>query len=63
MAWMKTPRHEGGVGKLNYPLISDFSKKMSREFGFLVTDPEDELIGAALRGLVIVSPEGVIRHV
>lgn len=36
---------------------------MSRNFGFLVTDPEDELIGAALRGLVIVNPEGVVRHV
>ena len=63
MAWMKTPRHEGGVGMLNYPLISDFSKQMTKNFGFLVTNPEDELIGAALRGLVIVNPEGVVRHV
>ena len=63
MAWMKTPRNEGGVGMLNYPLISDFSKKISKNFGFLVTDPEDELIGAALRGLVIVNPEGIVRHV
>ena len=63
MAWMKTPRNEGGVGMLNYPLISDFSKQMSKNFGFLITDPEDELIGAALRGLVIVNPDGIIRHV
>lgn len=48
---------------MNYPLISDFSKKISRDFGFLVEDPEDDLNGAALRGLVIVNEEGVVRHV
>ena len=63
MAWLKMDRKQGGVGKLNYPLISDFSKKISREFGFLVEDENDELNGAALRGLVIVGPNGIIRHV
>ena len=62
LAWIKTKRKEGGVGTLSYPLISDFSKKISREFGFLVEDENDELNGAALRGLVIVGPDGVIRH-
>ena len=62
LAWIKTERKQGGVGTLSYPLISDFSKKISREFGFLVEDEEDELNGAALRGLVIVGPDGVIRH-
>lgn len=36
---------------------------MSRKFGFLVEDPNDELYGAPLRGLVIVNGEGVVRHV
>ena len=63
LAWTATERKKGGVGKLNFPLISDFSKKMSRDFGFLVEDSEDELDGAALRGLVIVDSEGVVRHV
>ena len=63
MAWIKTDRKQGGVGHLNYPLIADFSKKISRTFGFLVEDENDELNGAALRGLVIVGPDGVIRHV
>ncbi len=63
LAWLSTERKQGGVGKLNFPLISDFSKKISRDFGFLVEDEEDDLNGAALRGLVIVNPEGVLRHV
>ena len=63
LAWMKTPRKEGGVGELRYPLVSDFSKKISREFGFLVEDDDDELNGAALRGLAIIDHKGVIRHV
>ncbi len=63
LAWTKTPRKEGGVGTLNFPLISDFSKDISWKFGFLIEDSADELYGAALRGLVILNEEGVVRHV
>lgn len=62
-AWIKTDRKEGGVGILNFPLISDFSKQMSKDYGFLIQDPNDELNGAALRGLVIINKEGIVRHV
>ncbi len=61
-AWIKTPRKEGGIGNLAYPLVSDFSKSVSRDYGFLVEDTEDELLGAALRGLVIIDGNGVVRH-
>ena len=63
LAWLQTPRKQGGLGDLNFPLISDFSKKISRDFGFLVENAEDELNGAALRGLVIANQKGVVRHV
>lgn len=39
-----TPRELGGLGSLKLPLLSDFNKKMSRDFGVLI---EDE--GIALR--------------
>jgi len=26
LAWIQTPRNEGGVGDLKYPLVSDFKK-------------------------------------
>ena len=56
-------RKQGGVGKLAYPLISDFSKDISRSYGFLVEDKDDELYGASLRGLVIIDRDDVVRHV
>jgi alkyl hydroperoxide reductase subunit AhpC len=57
-AWVDTKREEGGLGgNLNYPLLSDLNKVMARNYGILM---EDE--GVALRGLFLVSPEGVIMH-
>lgn len=29
LAWMKTPRVQGGVGNLKIPLLADISKKIS----------------------------------
>ncbi|RKD29570.1 peroxiredoxin [Thermohalobacter berrensis] len=47
----------GDLGKLNFPLASDFTKEVSRKYGVLV---EEE--GVALRGLFIIDPEGVVRY-
>lgn len=41
LAWVKTPRTEGGLEKINYPLLADFSKKISRDYGVLVEDKND----------------------
>lgn len=61
LAWIKTPRTQGGVGKLNFPLVADVSKNISRNFGVLVEDETDDLFGAALRGLFIIDAKGIIR--
>lgn len=61
LAWVKTPRNQGGVGKLNIPLVADISKKISKNFGVLVEDETDELFGASLRGLFIIDDKGIIR--
>ena len=61
LAWIRTPRSQGGVGKLQFPLIADISKKISRSYGVLVEDETDELYGAALRGLFIVDDKGILR--
>ena len=63
LSWIKTERKNGGVGLLNFPLIADFTKKISKAYGFLVEDDADDLCGAALRGLVIIDPLGKVRHV
>jgi alkyl hydroperoxide reductase subunit AhpC len=61
LAWIKTPRNQGGVGKLQFPLLADISKRTSRAFNVLVEDETDDLYGASLRGLFIIDDKGVIR--
>lgn len=58
LAWIKTPRKDGGLGGLKYPLLSDFSKKIAADYGVLI-----ESSGIALRGLFIIDPNGVVRQV
>jgi peroxiredoxin 2/4 len=48
---------QGSLGKLNFPLASDFTKKVSRDYGILVEED-----GLALRGLFIIDPQGVVRY-
>ena len=45
------------LGKLNFPLASDRTRTVSKDYGILI---EEE--GIALRGLYIINPEGVIQH-
>ncbi|XP_068340604.1 2-Cys peroxiredoxin BAS1, chloroplastic-like [Pyrus communis] len=57
LAWVQTDRKSGGLGDLNYPLISDVTKSISKSYGVLIPDQ-----GIALRGLFIIDKEGVIQH-
>lgn len=57
LAWTQTDRKSGGVGDLNYPLVSDIKKEISAAYNVL--DPE---AGIALRGLFIIDKDGVIQH-
>ena len=56
-AWLRTPRDKGGVEGLRYPLASDITKSVARDYGVLVEDK-----GIALRGLFVIDPEGVLRY-
>ncbi|ESN90374.1 hypothetical protein HELRODRAFT_154361 [Helobdella robusta] len=57
LAWINLARKEGGLGGLKYPLLADYSKNISREYGVLI-----EKDGIALRGLFIIDPKGVVRQ-
>lgn len=63
LAWIKAPRNEGGLGQIEYPLLADISKELSRDFGVLIDNREDSMFGAALRGLYIIDPKGMVRSV
>jgi peroxiredoxin (alkyl hydroperoxide reductase subunit C) len=53
LAWVKS----GALDKLEFPLISDFSKQTARSYGVL-----DEEKSTARRGLFIIDPNGVIQY-
>lgn len=57
LAWIQTERKQGGVGELNYPLVSDLRKEISTAYNVLEPDA-----GIALRALYIIDPEGIIQH-
>lgn len=56
LAWTNTARNAGGIGKTAYPLVSDLSKQISRDYDVLLDS------GIALRGLFLIDGEGVVRH-
>lgn len=51
-AWINS-----SLGTLNFPMASDLTKQVSKDYGVLV---EEE--GIALRGLFIIDPEGLVRY-
>jgi len=57
LAWIQTDRKSGGVGDLNYPLISDIKKEISAAYNVL-----DPASGIALRGLFIIDKDGILQH-
>jgi len=58
LGWINTPRKQGGLGDMNIPVLSDYNKKISRDYGVLLKN-----LGAALRGLFLIDPNGVVKHV
>jgi len=56
-------RSDGGLGQVSFPILADISKTMSKNYGVLVEDPEDDMYGAALRGLFIIDENKMIRSV
>jgi len=59
LAWINTPRKQGGLGGLKYPLLSDFSKEISQRYGILINDNG----GIALRGLFIIDTQQILRQI
>ncbi|MDD4055557.1 MAG: peroxiredoxin [Bacteroides sp.] len=69
-AWLNTPKNEGGIQGVKYPLVADFSKTIAQQYGVLAAeydyDEEGNLIcegnPVALRGLFLIDKKGVVRH-
>ncbi len=50
-AWLKD------LGELNYPLFSDMSREVSRDYGVLIEEK-----GHSLRGTFVIDPDGNLRY-
>ena len=57
LAWAKTARKEGGIGKLSFPLLADIKKEIGRSYGVMI-----ESAGVTLRGLYLINPQGVVQY-
>lgn len=56
MEYTKKPRSEGGLGKINIPLLSDINKEVSDKYGVLNDG------GVALRGTFLIDNTQILRH-
>ena len=55
-AWRNTKIENGGVGEIAFPLVSDITKEISRDYSVLIDD------AVALRGTFIIDKSGIVRH-
>ncbi|MEQ9167197.1 MAG: peroxiredoxin, partial [Fulvivirga sp.] len=70
LAWLMTPKANGGIEGVTYPLVADSTKTVASNFGVLAGDwgytEEGELTfeGApvAFRGTFFIDKEGIVRH-
>ncbi|WP_309381321.1 peroxiredoxin [Cerasicoccus frondis] len=69
-AWVNTPRTNGGIEGVKYPLVADTNKTISSAYDVLTgeydIDVEGNLVASgelvAYRGLFLIDKEGVVRH-
>ena len=48
---------DGALGKIRFPMLSDFKKEVAECYGILNHEK-----GVALRGTFIIDPEGIVRY-
>ena len=57
LAWKNTPVNNGGIGKVQFPIVSDLTKQIARNYDVLI-----ESAGVALRGTFLIDKNGVVRN-
>jgi len=56
LAWLNTPKKQGGIQGVTYPILADFNKEIATNYDVLAD------IGAAYRGLFLIDKTGIVRH-
>ena len=55
-AWRNTPVNQGGIGNVSFPMVSDITKQISRDYDVLING------AVALRGSFLIDKDQVVRH-
>ncbi|XP_033109324.1 peroxiredoxin-1-like [Anneissia japonica] len=58
LAWVNTPRKEGGLGKMNIPLLADKNCSIAKDYGVYIEED-----GVSFRGLFIIDAKGILRQI
>uniref|UniRef100_A0A2K5FA15 Peroxiredoxin-1 n=1 Tax=Aotus nancymaae TaxID=37293 RepID=A0A2K5FA15_AOTNA len=58
LAWINTPKKQGGLGPMNIPVVSDPKHTIAQDYGVLKTDE-----GISFRGLFVIDDKGILRLV
>ena len=56
LAWKNTPVEKGGLGHVNFPMVADLTKSISRDYDVLIGDK------LALRGSFLIDKNRIVRH-
>ena len=56
LAWKNTPINNGGIGKIMFPMVSDLTKSIAKDYDVLFGE------AVALRGTFIIDQDGIVRH-
>jgi peroxiredoxin (alkyl hydroperoxide reductase subunit C) len=56
IAWKNTDVNKGGIGQVQFPIVSDLKKTIARDYDVLLNEE------VALRGTFLIDQEGVVRH-
>lgn len=56
LAWKQTPVEKGGIGNVQFPMVADLTKKISKEYDVLVNK------SVAFRGTFLIDKQGIVRH-
>ncbi|MEM7617110.1 MAG: peroxiredoxin [Pseudomonadota bacterium] len=56
LSWKKIPHKYGGIGNVQFPLVSDLTHSITKNYGVIVND------AIALRGTFFLDKAGVVRY-
>ncbi len=55
-AWRETDVNNGGIGRVEFPMVADLSKQIARDYDVLFNEE------VALRGSFLIDKDGKVRH-